>query len=109
MARKHLYLLLTVVGFIAPYYFFISFLLAHGFDAQLIIKQLFGTPMSAFFAVDLIVASVVFMVYLAQEGTRWSMKHKWVYWLALLTVGLSFALPLFLYRREDRLESSPVK
>lgn len=104
MTRKHAYLVLAAIGFIAPYYFFISFLLAHGLDAGLFLRQLFGTPISTFFAVDLIVASVVFMVYLAQEGTRWSMKHKWVYLIALCTVGLSFALPLFLWAREAHRE-----
>lgn len=32
------------------------------------------------------------------EATRYSMKHQWVYLLALLTVGLSFALPLLSIR-----------
>jgi hypothetical protein len=45
----------------------------------------------------LIVSSLVFIVYLEQEGARRSMKHKWVYLVALLTVGLSLALPLFLF------------
>lgn len=108
MTRKHVYLFLAAIGFIAPYYFLISFLVAHGLDARLFLRQLFGTEISTFFTVDLIVASVVFIIYLAQEGTRWSMKHKWVYLVALLTVGLSFALPLFLFMREVRLES-PVK
>ncbi len=109
MTRKHVYLFLSAIGFIAPYYFLIAFLLAHGLEARLFVRQLFGTPISTFFAVDLIVASVVFIVYLAHEGTRWSMKHKWVYLIALCTVGLSFALPLFLWAREAHLELEPVK
>lgn len=107
MSRKHIYLFLAVIGLIIPYYFLISFLMAHGFDAPLILKQLFGTPISTFFAVDLIVSSVVFMVYLEQEAKRRSMKHGWIYLIALLTVGLSFALPLFLFVREAHLESTP--
>ena len=105
MARKYVYLLLAVVGFIIPYYFLISFLVAHGFDVRLILKQLFGTPMSTFFAVDLIVSSVVFIFYLVQEATRHSIRHQWVYLVALFTVGLSFALPLFLWAREAHCES----
>ena len=53
MTRKHVYLLLAVIGFILPYYFFISFLMLHGLDARLFIRELFGTPISTFFAVDL--------------------------------------------------------
>ena len=104
MGRKNIYLILAVIGFIAPYYFFISFLLAHGFDARLFLRQLFGTPISTFFAVDLIVSAYVFIVWLGREATRLSMKHMWVYLVALLTVGLSFALPLFLFAREVRIE-----
>jgi hypothetical protein len=107
MTRKHVYLLLAVIGFILPYYFFISFLRLHGLDARLFIRELFGTPISTFFAVDLLISCVVFVRYQGQEATRYSMKHQWVYLLALLTVGLSFALPLFLYSRESRLEMQP--
>lgn len=100
MSRKYIYLLLAIPGFIIPYYFLISFLMTHGFDAGLFFKQLFGTPISAFFAVDLIVSSVVFIVYLKQEAARHSVKRQWIYLVALFTVGLSFALPLFLFVRE---------
>jgi len=104
MTRKHVYLILAVIGFVAPYYFFVSFLLAHGFDARLFARQLFGTPISTFFAVDLIVSAYVFIVWLGREAARLRMKHTWVYVVALLTVGLSFALPLFLFAREARIE-----
>jgi uncharacterized protein DUF2834 len=109
MTRKYIYLFLAVIGFILLYYFLISFVMAHGFDPRLFLKQLFGTPISTFFAGDLIVSSIVFIVYLGQEGTRLSMKHRWIYLSALLTVGLSFALPLFLFVREARLESPSAK
>ena len=104
MTRKYSYLILAIFGFIVPYYFLISFLSAHGFDARLFFQQLLGTPISTFFAVDLIGSSFVFIVYLGQEGARRSMKHKWIYLVALLTVGLSFALPLFLFVRETHIE-----
>jgi hypothetical protein len=109
MTRKHIYLLLAIVGFVVPYYFLITFLLAHGFNASLFVQQLFGAPISTFFAVDLIIASLVFIVYLGQEGTHRSMKHRWIYLIPLFSVGLSFALPLFLFMREVQIESAPAK
>src|SRR5262245_13449521 len=105
MTRKHVYLFLAIIGFIVPYYFLISFLLSHGLDARLFLKQLFGTPISTFFAVDLVISSLVFLAFLKQEVGRHSLKHSWVYVFALFTVGLSFALPLFLWARESRLQS----
>lgn len=109
MARKHIYLMLAVIGFIAPYYFLILFLSEHGLDARLFWQQLTGTPISTFFAVDLLLSSITFIFYLGQEAARRSMRHEWVYLVALLTVGLSFALPLFLFVREAHLETTPAK
>jgi heme/copper-type cytochrome/quinol oxidase subunit 4 len=59
---------------------------------------------SSFFAVDLIVTAIVFWVHLYREAQRWLMANWWVYILATLLVGPSFALPLFLYFRESRIE-----
>ena len=105
MKLKHLYLVLAVIGIVGPYYFLITFLQAHGLDGKAFLQQLLGTQISTFFAVDLLLSSVVFVIYLRHEARRYSIKHRWLYLIALLTVGLSFALPLFLYVREDRLDS----
>jgi hypothetical protein len=39
------------------------------------------------------------------EANKLEMKNWWLYILASLVVGLSFALPLFLYFRERKFES----
>lgn len=108
MIRKHIYLFLAIVGFILPYYFLISFLVTHGFDARLFLTQLFGAPISTFFAADLLISCVVFMLFLRQEAARHSMKRQWIYWISLLTVGLSFALPLFLWARETHISAAKI-
>lgn len=105
MSRKQLYLILAVIGFVVPYYFLISFLKTYGLDARAFVRQLFGTSISTFFAADLILSSLVFVRFLRQEAARYSIARWWLYLVALLTVGLSFALPLFLYVRESRLEA----
>ena len=105
MKQSQVYLLYAVLGFVVPYYFFISFLVAHGLDGRLFINQLTGTPISTFFAADLLLSCAIFIRYLREEATRHSMTNRWIYLVALLTVGLSFAWPLFLYVRERRLEA----
>jgi len=102
--RRQIYLFLAVIGLVVPYYFLISFLIAHGFDGKLFLKQLFGTPISTFFAADLLLSCVVFMMYAGRETGRLAIKHTWICTVALFTVGLSCALPLFLYVREPYLE-----
>jgi hypothetical protein len=105
MSRKHLYLILAVIGFIVPYYFLISFIKAHGLDGEAFVQQLFGTSISAMFAADLLVSCVVFAIFVRREAARYAIARWWLYLIALLTVGLSFALPLFLYVRESRIEA----
>ena len=103
MNRKHIYLLFAIIGLVVPYYFLISFLTTNGIDIKLFFKQLFGTPISTFFAVDLLLSCVVFVRYLNQEAQRYTMQKTWICIVALLGVGLSCALPLFLYLREPYL------
>ena len=106
MKQKHLYLILAVIGLFVPYYFFVSFLTVHGLDGKAFVQELFGSKISTFFAADLLVSCVVFVRYLRQEAARTGIGYWWLYLVALLTVGLSFALPLFLYVRETHLETS---
>ena len=100
---KRVYLILAIAGFILPYYFFISFVAANGLNLSLLVKQLFSTPISTFFAVDLIITAMVFWVFSYQEARRLQMSRWRMYFVATLLVGPSFALPLFLYFRETRL------
>ena len=60
---KRLYLILAIAGFILPYYFLISFLALHGLNFSLLIEQLLATPISTFFAVDLMITAIVFWVF----------------------------------------------
>lgn len=101
--RKNVYLILSIVGFALPYYFFVSFLATNGLQFRVFFQQLFATPISSFFAADLLISSVVFVFYLRREAARYNIGKRWLYLVVLLTVGLSCALPLFLYVRESRI------
>jgi hypothetical protein len=101
---RRLYLLLAVIGFVLPYYFFASFLIENGLNLGLLFNQLFANDISTFFAVDLIITAVVFLIYMVREAGRYRMRNRWLYVVATLAVGPSFAFPLCLYVREPRLE-----
>ena len=103
--KKNIYLVFALIGLFAPYYFLLQFLSANGFNIPLLIEQLFANQISTFFAVDLIISIVIFWIYMIAEAIKLQMKNWWLYVLASLTVGLSFALPLFLYFREHKLEN----
>lgn len=103
---RTLYLLLAIAGFALPYYFFLSFLIENGLDLVLLVNQLFANDISTFFAVDLLITAIVFLVFTYRESQRHGMKNWWVYIVATLLVGPSFAFPLFLYFRESHLEAT---
>ncbi len=102
---RRLYLLLAIVGFVLPYYFFVSFVMANGLNLRLVLSQLFANNISSLFAIDLIISAIVFWVFLYRESQTCQMRNWWIYIVATLIVGTSFAWPLFLYFREGRIEA----
>jgi lysylphosphatidylglycerol synthetase-like protein (DUF2156 family) len=100
---QYLYLLLCVLGVVLPYSQLLPFLREHGMNLPLLVEQLFANRVSAFFALDVIVSSAALWVLVFVEGRRQRMRHLWVYVLCNLLVGVSLALPLFLYLRERRM------
>jgi hypothetical protein len=105
MRLKHVYLVLCVVGTLVPWAAFSSFLLTHGLDARAFVDQLFATPVSAFFGLDVIVSSLALWTFVLSDGRRMAMTHLWAPIAASLLVGVSLGLPLFLYMREVRREA----
>jgi len=99
-----IYLVTAIIGYVLPYYFFISFLSEFGFDLRLLLEQLLANHISIFFAVNMIVMAVTFLVFSFLVSRRFQKGNWWVYLMATLLVGPSFAIPLFLFFREPRFE-----
>jgi hypothetical protein len=99
---RSVYLLLAVLGTALPYSHFLQFVWRHGLDLRLLVTQLFANPISSFFAWDVIVSTVVLWVFVGTHDTGRRATHRWAPIVASLTVGVSLALPLFLYLRETR-------
>jgi hypothetical protein len=102
---KILYLLAAVLGAVLPLSQFIPFLKSHGLDLKLFFTLLFSNSVSGFFAMDVIVSSVVLWIFVFSEGRRLGMRRLWLYVVCNLAVGVSLALPLFLMFRERALDS----
>lgn len=71
---KTLYAILCILGFVIPYYFFIPFVSSHGLDVGLFLNQLFANPVSAFFAADVVVSSLVLWVFIYEETRKRPIK-----------------------------------
>ena len=76
----------------------------HGMNLPLFVRELFANRISAFFGMDVLVSAVVLIVFMRVESERLNIRRRWLPLLAVLVVGISLALPMFLYMRESRLE-----
>lgn len=106
---KRIYLLLSFIGFILPYLFFLPFLITYGLNIPLFMDQMFANQIGGFFSADVVVTSLVLWVFIYDQTRRYQVRGWWWSILANLLVGVSLALPLFLYLRERSLgeESDP--
>ena len=105
MKIKTLYLGLCILGAVLPYWQFVPWVAANGLHMPLFFRDLFANRISAFFGMDVIVSAVVLVVFMRTESQRLGSSRPWLPVLALLTVGVSLALPMFLYMREVELEN----
>lgn len=102
--KKAIYLILTVIGFILPYYFVFNFYTANEMTTSAALAQLASTDWGALFIADLTISVFAAWTYFYNEAKRLKMNYWWAYPIATMMVGLSFSLPLFLYFRERHLE-----
>ena len=106
MNRKNIYLLLCILGAAIPYSQFIPWLVGNGLHVGLFVRELFANRVSAFFGLDVLVSSAALLVFMRVEGRRVRLQFRWLPIVGLCAVGVSLALPLFLYLRECALERS---
>ena len=104
--KKVIYFALCIAGTILPLLQFIPFLREHGLDLSVFFQQLFASPVSGFFGMDVIVSSLTLWVFVYSEGVRLKMQHLWIYVVCNLLVGVSLGLPLFLLMRQAKLDQS---
>jgi hypothetical protein len=105
MKPKSIYLVLCVVGAVLPYWQFGSWLIGHGgLDMPAFLSELFANRISAFAWMDVLVSAMGLVVFMRVEGARVRVPLRWLPLGALLLVGVSLALPLYLYLRETALE-----
>jgi hypothetical protein len=104
MKPKTIYLALCFIGALLPYWQFLPWSSEHGLNFGLFFRELFVNRISAFFGIDVMVSAVVLLVFIAVESSRHGIRRWWLPSLAVLTVGVSLGLPMFLYMRELQME-----
>jgi len=95
------YFLAFLVGTFVPLYFVYGFIQeSGGVDLPLFIAQLFENKASSTFSSDLLIASFIFWVFMAYDKKGKNLPNMLYFVVLNLSIGLSSALPLYLYFRE---------
>jgi len=100
--RKTLYLVLTIIGTLAPMIVLSFFFLEQGLTPTQLLEQIFSSLLSVALFVNIIVGCVTLSVLMKTEGHELGVK-TWPPMVAMAVVGISSALPLYFYLRESRI------
>lgn len=100
MTRRPLYLVLAILGALVPWLFFSSFFSRNGLDIPLFAQSLFANGAAGVFSADVLLSIVVFWLWSLGDAKKLGIKSWWLVLPAACFVGLSLALPLYLYFRE---------
>ncbi|MEM7034676.1 MAG: DUF2834 domain-containing protein [Chloroflexota bacterium] len=102
---KSFYLICAILGTIIPWLLFANFFAHEGFNIPLFLQSLFVNGAAGGFSADVLISMVVFWVWSYVDAKQHQIRHWWVVLLTGCTVGLSLALPLYLYLKESKLQT----
>lgn len=93
---RQFYLIWAIVGAVIPLMFFAGFFHSEMVDPMGFIPALFANSAAGGFAADILISSAVFWGYMfaSKDGPK-----PWLFIALNLCIGLSCALPAYLYAR----------
>ena len=102
---KNLYLLLAIIGFIAPTILVTLESVETGnvllyANPIATIDGMFANRISSIFMIDLLFTVLVFFTWSFSETKKYEIKNIWIVWLLTMLFGLAGGFPLFLYLKE---------
>ena len=95
-----MYLVLCLLGGVLPFTQLAPWLAQHGLQPLLLLQTALVTPVAAFAWADVLLSAITLAVFIMVESRRIGIRQWWLPLIALLCVGVSLALPLFLLLRE---------
>jgi len=97
---KNIYLAGAIIGAIVPYLFFFQFINTFGLDIPAFLAGLFANGAAGGFSADLLITSFIFWIYMFAQRKTENGPAPWLFIVLNLVIGLSCALPAYLYARE---------
>ena len=98
--RERIYLVLAIAGTALSLLAFLPWLVQHGLDLELFVRELFANRIAAFFGWDVIVSALTILVAVVLSPGKITNAQRVGIALGTLLVGVSLGLPLYLYFRE---------
>lgn len=102
---KIVYLIAAIAGAVIPYIYFVEHIAAFGFGIPAFIEASVATPAATGITADLLISSFVFWVYMVNRFRGSSGPNPGLFIVLNLLIGLSCALPAYLYALETRATS----
>ena len=97
---EHLYLILAIVGFAATWTFNLQYFADGGSVAPgPFFSSAFANALTTSITVDVYWSALAFSMWIIHERRDEASPSPWIYVALCFTVGLAFALPLYLARR----------
>lgn len=101
IVRKWLYLALALLGTVVPWLFFATFFSSEDANFSLFFRSLFANGAAGGFSADVLISILVFWIWSFYDARKYKIRYWWTVIPAGFCVGLSLALPLYLFFRED--------
>ena len=101
---KNFYLIAAAIGAVAPYATYYGYL-AYVPGSSGALSLAWGNPIAAATLTDFTISCLVFWPFVYVESKKLGIRYWWLFVVTNIFIGLSFALPAFLYLRERRLMS----
>lgn len=98
---KKVYLALAFAGAIVPYVYFVQHFADVGFGISDFVSAIFINPAAGGFTADLLISSFVFWIAMFSRFGRGKGPKPLLFIILNLTIGLSCALPAYLYANES--------
>ncbi len=97
---KTIYLLLSVIGALIPCFFFFQFIQLEGMNIPAILSGPFANDIAGAFSSDLLLSISIFCLFVFHQAKDSNNPKPLIFVTLALTLGLSCALPAYLYAKE---------
>ena len=104
--KQRIYLTLAIIGLVSTWYHNISFMIMpeNGVSAVAFINAAMANHASSSISWDIIIAAITGFIWMHHEAKQLDIPRVWIFYVTGTLIAFTFAFPLFLYFREQKLK-----